>query len=501
VTNYEESISKILSKLEIQRKFLQIDLEPLRQQYDPSLYKLERAFQVLSEGKISAEKDYESLDNILKRLVNKYTTESNSPSTSSASSLIQELRQIIRDNPESIRHSRLATLKHTLDLLKWVFLLRSSSYSSESQSLGLDERALPNDEMETLFEGEDNTFDVQDHDEKTSALFDIENLFEDLFNDELSNDTIVDLKEVTEKPKGEFINRSWLESINHAIEKVIKATTNTPQESIEKIKIGVSKEWICRISIYGFNRNTNLAKIELALEIDWENQELNFHPSSDNQLENLDEVVSRFQNFNKEEDTFIGLRLRYTHPENTDFYNRELGFARAEPIRWETYGEIFKSPASGLSRFFVELNFGPSEYRSFRRPKSASKSSYNSGCLAALCITATVLLGLLFLIQQPGSLPPKDHSPSQKYLMTPQEQIYWEELHKAIPVWDLQTARRNLTPLSQSQNPCISEFSTALELNLNSKGASGFKDINQIKRILNEQRGCNLVITPYEFAP
>jgi len=493
VETKEKSISRILDKLENQRKIVQIDLEPLRQQYDPNLYKLERVFQVLLEGKSTAEKDYERLEDILKELVDKYGIESNSPSINSVSNLIQELRQIIRDNPERIRYSRLVTLKRTLDLLQWTFSLKNSSYSPEFTHLNLDEESFPEFEMETLFDAENNIFNIENRHDNTSSSFSIEGLFDD----ESNNDTSVDLREITEKPQGEFVNQSWLKLVNALIEKVIKATTETSQESVEKIKIGVEKEWINRISVYGFDEQTELAKVELALYIDWDNQEFNFQQSTGTQTVDLDRVISKFQEFSRQQEVITEWRVQYTHPENTDFYNQELGFVRANSVNWATYGEVFKAPASGLSKLFVELNFGSSRHPSPKPHRSVDTNS-NSGCFIALGIAGVMLFSLLSLNQQPTNLPPKS-SPSVDLIY--QEQITWEQLHKSISVWDLQTAQRSLTKLRESQNPCISEFSKKLKASLSSRGSQGFKDVNRIKRALNKQRKCNFVIKPYKFSP
>jgi len=489
----EESVSRILNKLENQRKIVQIDLEPLRQRYDPNLYKLERIFQVLLEGKSVAERDYERIENILKELIERHEIESGSPSIDSVSYLIQDLSRLVRENPDRIRYSRLTTLKCTLDLLQWIFSLKNSSYSPEFTPLNPNEGDLSEFDLETLFNTEDNIFNEAPHHNTSSSSFSIDSLF----GDESSNDSSIDLREIIDKPYGEFVNKSWLELVNSQIEKAVSETTETSQESIEKIKIGVEKEWIKRISIYGFDRQTKLAKVELALDIDWDNQEINFLQNDGSQAIDSDRVILKFQEFSREQGVITELRINYTHPENSDFYNRQLGFVRAESVEWATHGEVFKAPASGLSKFFIELNFGPSQHRSFGHPRSVDTSS-SSGCFAALCIAGIVLFGLLSLNQQPRKIPPQI---SPNLVLTPQEQIYWEQLHKSISVWDFQTAQRNLTLLSQSQNSCISEFSTKLKANLDNKGSLGFKDINPIKRTSNEQYECNFVVTPYEFSP
>lgn len=489
----EESVSRVLNKLDNRRKLVKVDLEPLRQQYDPTLYKLERVFQVLLEEKSAAERDYERVESILKELIAKYEIESELPSIDSVSYLIQNLSQIVRENPDKIRYSRLTTLKRTLDLLQWVFLLKNSSYSPEFTPLNSNEETLSESALENLFNTESNIFNETPHYNTSSNSFSIDSLF----GDESSNNVSIDLQEITEKPHGEFLNKSWLKLVSSQIEKAVTETTETSQESIEGIKTGVEREWIKRVSIYGFDRQTKLAKVELALDIDWDNQEINFLQTGGNQAIDLDRIISKFREFSREQGVNAEWRINYAHPENTDFYNRQLGFSRAESVEWATHGEVFKAPASGLSKVFIELNFGPSRHYSFRHPTSVNTSS-NGGCFTVLCIAGIVLFGSWSLNQQPRNLPPQN---PPNAVLVPQEQIYWEQLHKSIFVWDLQTAQKNLTLLRQSQNSCISEFSIKLKVSLDNKKSLGFKDINQIKRTLNKQRKCNFVVTPYEFSP
>ncbi len=482
----EESVSIILNQLENQRKFVQINLEPLREEYDPNLYKLERVLQVLLEGKSAAERDYEHVEHRLKELIEKYGIESELPSIDSASNIIQDLRQVIDENRDNIRPSRLNTLRYTLNLLQWIFSLKNSSYSPESTPFNPDEENFSEFDRETSSDIKDN-LNIKAHDDNSSSLCSTE----DLSDNESDKNGNINSREIREKPQGEFVNKSRLESINALIEKVIKETTDTRQEWIEKIKIGVERKWINQISIYVFDKKkksneVDWVKRELALKFDWDNQEFNFQKNSRSPAD-LEELILNFQEFSREQEVTPKWRVYYTHPENTEYYNRKLGFKSGKPVQWATHSEESKAAASGLSNVFIELNFGPSKHQSFRSPKSVS------GCLAALGIAGIVFLSLWSFSQQPRSLPPQS-SPS--IVLTSQEQIGWKQLHKSISVWDVKTAQRNLALLSQSQNSCISEFSTKLKITLKNKGPVGFKDVNQIKRTLNKQRECNFVITP-----
>ena len=68
----------------------------------------------------------------------------------------------------------------------------------------------------------------------------------------------------------------------------------------------------------------------------------------------------------------------------------------------------------------------------------------------------------------------------------------WEDLHQAVAVWDLDTARGHLQILKNSRIACIATFAERFDNTLEQNGAEGFRDINPIKRALNQQEGCSL---------
>ncbi|MFZ4639687.1 MAG: hypothetical protein ACOYMP_04680 [Nodosilinea sp.] len=77
----------------------------------------------------------------------------------------------------------------------------------------------------------------------------------------------------------------------------------------------------------------------------------------------------------------------------------------------------------------------------------------------------------------------------------------WDQLHGAVAVWDRDTALSSLKQLSQSRNVCVAEFARRFELSLTQRGAEGFRDINPIKRALNQQDRCTLQMQEYDFSP
>ncbi|NJL49306.1 MAG: hypothetical protein HC929_19985 [Leptolyngbyaceae cyanobacterium SM2_5_2] len=77
----------------------------------------------------------------------------------------------------------------------------------------------------------------------------------------------------------------------------------------------------------------------------------------------------------------------------------------------------------------------------------------------------------------------------------------WEQLHAAVGVWDLDTALSSLEPLSKSRSRCVATFAERFQATLEQRGSEGFRDINPIKRALNQQDGCNLEMQEYDFSP
>ena len=83
-----------------------------------------------------------------------------------------------------------------------------------------------------------------------------------------------------------------------------------------------------------------------------------------------------------------------------------------------------------------------------------------------------------------------------------QDQLNLDELHNAVSHWDLETSKRTLNSLKESNSACIAEFARLFEIELNDKFTEGFRNINSIKRRLNTQYDyCDLEIIPYGFSP
>jgi hypothetical protein len=102
---------------------------------------------------------------------------------------------------------------------------------------------------------------------------------------------------------------------------------------------------------------------------------------------------------------------------------------------------------------------------------------------------------------QPAASPAPAQAASPAPLAVVSSDQAWANLHGAVPVWDVDTALVNLATLRQSSGVCIPQFADRFAQVLRQRGAGGFKEINPIKRTLNQQQGCNLPIQPYDFSP
>lgn len=162
----------------------------------------------------------------------------------------------------------------------------------------------------------------------------------------------------------------------------------------------------------------------------------------------------------------------------------EIWFIDQIPQFLEFYKQHQEEPPEDLKDLFAGL-----------RPISQTQRVWNpwAGVTVALGM-ATILAGSFALayriLQEPS-----------RHVNSPRDSIAWQGFHDAANVWDLDTAKRNLTQLRRSRNSCNARFAARFQGVVDRKGAEAFRDINPIKRTLNEQEGCNIEVIPYEFSP
>lgn len=161
----------------------------------------------------------------------------------------------------------------------------------------------------------------------------------------------------------------------------------------------------------------------------------------------------------------------------------EIWFVDQMPVFLDYYQEL---EGMAEAQFEPEAEVSPP-------PKLERRRDPWAGVLVALGM-AGILAGsfaLAYRILSPATLVP----------LSPAEQTAWEDLHEAIGVWDVKTAETNLTVLAQSQNTCVAEFANRLDTALATSGPEGFKEVNPIKRDVNQDRHCALEVVPYDFSP
>lgn len=88
-----------------------------------------------------------------------------------------------------------------------------------------------------------------------------------------------------------------------------------------------------------------------------------------------------------------------------------------------------------------------------------------------------------------------------RLVISVEEQTQWDNFHDAAQVWDIKSAQNSLVILTQSKNRCVKAFATRQQASLAKKGAEGFRDLNAIKRDLNDTENCELEETPFDFSP
>ena len=394
-----ESISRILRTLESKKRLIQIDSEPLKQQYDPKLYKLERILQIITEGATSLENDFQRIEVILRTLSRKYSEMSQAPSSDSALNLLEELAQIIEKDSDTIKPARLLTLKRVLYLLQWIFASQNNSdYPNINliNSNNFDENNISPSTTINQSQSLDSAPTSEDSKNQNQNL-DVTPASEDSINPSLDIEPANNSEESNQKRLDRI---SWISLVNTQIGIALAETDAADPDMVESIQRGIRSEWIRRVSIYGFDAR-NLAKIELAFDIDWNNQEKNFCNSNISGKEiSLSYTIKRFKTFSLENALVVEFRVSYLHPENSDYYNKELGFYPAKPVQWATKGKIFRGLLQELQKLIdieqfpqlsIELNFGSNTYSKITRSNYAEINLF-TGCMVGLGIALILIL-------------------------------------------------------------------------------------------------------------
>jgi hypothetical protein len=304
--NRNQDLDKILEILQKQEETISLTLKQLRKTFDPELDKLQNFLASIQYSELEA--DYKKVSKVLDSLVYKFALIPN-PSPQNAKDLLEELQQIILDNPYKIDISRLETLRNVLQLLKWI------------------------------------------------VATDYRNSFEYEFKTEFDS---------ARKHKAiELIVEQSLELLKAIIGNVSDAT-------LSAVRRGIEEQWIAEVLLYGFN-SKNLAVVELALEIDWNkfNKWRNYSVSDGmvkvrwgNSPIEINKITNRFNNVLESNNLSTEWRVDYRSDideEEANEINEELGF-RNSPVNWDQQGLEAQEETTriqDLSELGISLNFKP----------------------------------------------------------------------------------------------------------------------------------------------
>lgn len=139
-----------------------------------------------------------------------------------------------------------------------------------------------------------------------------------------------------------------------------------PERYVDKILKGIRRRLIAEISIYGLDVH-DACYAELFMRIDWARNQ--FHLAAgrdkvtidsrwhDNLSIEADKSMELFEAFCHEFSLAVSCHARYAPGVDRDVANRELGFVRAEPVRWAggLVGTAMSVPE--LDEFAVGVHF------------------------------------------------------------------------------------------------------------------------------------------------
>jgi hypothetical protein len=231
--------------------------------------------------------------------------------------LLEELQQIIINNPHNIDESRTGTLLNVLNLLKWI----AATGCSEPFKY----------EFKTEF----------DSAKKHKAM--------------------------------ELIVEQSLELLKSIIE-------NVSDDILSAIRQGIEEQWIAEVLFYGFNLN-NLAVVELALEIDWSkfNKWRNYSifdgmvkVTWDNKPIEIEKTTNRFNRVLESNNLSTEWRVDYRSDideKRANEINEILSF-RNSPVNWDQQGLKAQEETmrvQDLSELGVSLNFKPRKRKRYSR--------------------------------------------------------------------------------------------------------------------------------------
>ncbi|NER83110.1 MAG: hypothetical protein F6K42_26865 [Leptolyngbya sp. SIO1D8] len=370
-----ETIPEVIHRIEVLESYVDLELDPLKKQYDPLLYKTQKALEALLGEKNAAEKDLENIQASLKYLISRYDIYANLPSQESFLSLVSDLANDIEGNPYAIRADNLRTLKNVLHLLQWSSYLindETQEYtdfyfqreSEELESLNLQTPSQIESDTEKTIETPLSFNFVQDDETLPLSLQDDDDIFR---------------------------TTSSIDFLCSQLEFLLRETTNESAETIERLKLGIRNRWVSKISVYGFENydrlanDIDLAAVEISLSIneEYQNEEIVVHGQK---VDNLDEAIRQFKLvIEKHRNLVADWRVNYTDSVNENhelkaYVQEILNLSTANKISWThvswllDINQIVRQIK--LPGFSMNINFGPYDQR-YNNASLSNNSSHH----------------------------------------------------------------------------------------------------------------------------
>lgn len=357
VINNRDPVNSIREELAVRRREIWVDLEPLREVYDPHLRKIENFFNTLYSSQAIEAQDYKHIRKIVSHLASAYSTEPTS--RESVFELLAEMRQAIAVNPLTIRKSRLKLLEDTYNIMYWISLLEGneSVNSSFHRFNGLSSEITD----------EPAQFNSHNLDDLSSNL-DNKAVLD-------TNQSLSDLWQSSEKISAQERNISLFERVFKNVESIARQLQVANKDTLTCFRKGIKNGWIEEICFYGFETTYSFesfyghalhevsnVRFSVQAGLNSVNKQKRLSDLERYQL-NVSEETNKFNALVYARDLRVGWRVVLTDDVKADpilstYVYSELGLIDAKPIiprkvRAGVYGNV--DPL--VPEFSYELNF------------------------------------------------------------------------------------------------------------------------------------------------
>jgi hypothetical protein len=142
----------------------------------------------------------------------------------------------------------------------------------------------------------------------------------------------------------------------------LRRCTNITQVQLYSVGLGIEKKWIREVVIYGLNAQ-QLCRAQISLEIDWHAHEVHLSQGravvatdsswEDNACIEVQEAVGLFNRFVSANQLATKWQVNYALGLDGNEINQQLGFSRAEAVKWTNSPKMQSFVAPELSELKV----------------------------------------------------------------------------------------------------------------------------------------------------